>query len=78
MIFDSLGNLYGTTSIGGDYGWGTVFCSGARRAWQWTEHVIHSFNEKTDGAEPFGSVIFDGQGNLYCTTYAGASSTRVQ
>jgi hypothetical protein len=43
---------------------------------KWIERVIHSFNEKTDGAEPFGSVIFDGQGNLYCTTYAGTSSTR--
>jgi hypothetical protein len=76
MIFDSLGNLYGTTSIGGDYGWGTVFTLEHGSHGKWTEHVIHSFNEKTDGAEPFGSVIFDGQGNLYCTTYAGASSTR--
>jgi uncharacterized repeat protein (TIGR03803 family) len=76
MIFDSLGNLYGTTSIGGDYGWGTVFRLELDSHGQWTEHVLHSFNEKTDGAEPFGSVIFDRQGNLYCTTYAGASSTR--
>ena len=76
MIFDSLGNLYGTTSIGGVYGWGTVFTVERDSRGKWTEHVIHSFNEKTDGAEPFGSVIFDGQGNLYCTTYSGTSSTR--
>jgi uncharacterized repeat protein (TIGR03803 family) len=76
MIFDSLGNLYGTTSIGGVYGGGTVFRLELDSHGKWTEHVIHSFNEKTDGAGPFGSVIFDGQGNLYCTTYAGASSTR--
>jgi hypothetical protein len=76
MIFDNLGNLYGTTSIGGDYGWGTVFTLELGSHGKWTEHVIHNFNEKTDGAEPLGSVIFDGQGNLYCTTYAGASSTR--
>jgi hypothetical protein len=76
MIFDSRGNLYGTTEIGGDYGWGTVFTVEHDSHGQWTEHVLHSFNEKTDGAEPFGSVIFDRKGNLYCTTYSGTSSTR--
>lgn len=76
MIFDGLGNLYGTTSIGGDFGWGTVFSLELDSHGKWTEHVIHSFNDKTDGAEPFGSVVFDKQGNLYCTTYSGTSSTR--
>ncbi len=30
MIFDGSGNLYGTTEIGGAYGWGTVFETEAR------------------------------------------------
>lgn len=74
LIFDTSGNLYGTTEIGGAYGWGTVFELTHRSKGKWTESVLHSFNQSTDGAEPFGSVAFDAHGNLYATTYSGPGS----
>ena len=74
LILDAAGNLYSTTAIGGAYGWGTVFALTHGSNGKWTESVLHSFDESTDGAQPFGSLIFDKIGNLYGTTYAGASS----
>jgi uncharacterized repeat protein (TIGR03803 family) len=62
------GTLYGTTSIGGANGNGTVFSitpSGA-------EAVVHSFGGSADGANPVAPLI-KVQGTLYGTTeYGGA------
>ena len=69
VILDSAGNLYGTTTVGGQYQDGTVFKltpSGSG----WTETVLHSF-QSSEGTEPFGTLIFDASGNLYGTTYDG-------
>lgn len=74
LILDTAGNLYSTTAIGGAHGWGTVFKLTQGANGKWTESVLHSFNESTDGAEPFSSLVFDKVGNLYGTTYSGASS----
>jgi uncharacterized repeat protein (TIGR03803 family) len=71
LIFDSLGNLYGTTFKGGVYSGGEVFelmpsVSG------WQEQVLYSFRVSTlDGTGPQAGVIFDPAGNLYGTTYSG-------
>lgn len=67
VIFDKAGNLYGTTYEGGLTSYGTVYQltpSGSN----WTESTLHNFQEATDGALPFGGVIFDQAGNLYGTT----------
>jgi uncharacterized repeat protein (TIGR03803 family) len=74
LVFDSNGNLYGTTSNGGANGYGTVFelspTNGA-----WTETVLHSFNYNgIDGFGPSG-LVFDSFGNLYGTTFWGGSGT---
>jgi uncharacterized repeat protein (TIGR03803 family) len=46
LLRDSAGNLYGTTRLGGAFGWGTVFRLGPTG----TEIVLHSFtNERTAG-----------------------------
>src|SRR5215468_7698755 len=61
LTFDTKGNLYGTTSVGGTYGYGTVFQltpSGGG----WTETVIYSFTGGSDGANPWYGVIFDAAG----------------
>jgi uncharacterized repeat protein (TIGR03803 family) len=74
LVFDSAGNAYGTTVIGGDFGYGTVFelsPSGST----WTETVLYSFTGGTDGKNPYGGVTLDAAGNLYGVTVAGGSST---
>src|SRR5258708_27569752 len=80
LVFDSLGNLYGTTEIGGvnthicPYNCGTVFKLSQNVAGQWTESVIHAFTGGSDGIYP-RSVIIDGDGNLFGTTYAGGKDS---
>jgi uncharacterized repeat protein (TIGR03803 family) len=72
LIFDSGGNLYGTTSGGGSSGNGTVFELRPSNK-VWTEIVIYSFKGGSDGSLPFAGLIFDSEGNLYgATAYGGA------
>jgi uncharacterized repeat protein (TIGR03803 family) len=73
MVFDSSGNLYGTTAFGGTDGAGTIFelsFSGG----QWQETVIRNF-DGADGDNPVATPIVDAAGNLYGTTeYGGVLS----
>jgi uncharacterized repeat protein (TIGR03803 family) len=73
LIFDQVGNLYGTTWLGGAGGQGTVFKLTPHSDRSWTESVVHSF-EGVDGAYPAASLIFDLAGTLYGTTYIGGAS----
>jgi uncharacterized repeat protein (TIGR03803 family) len=59
VIFDGAGNLYGTTSKGGTYDYGTVFELTPVLGGGWTEKVLHNFSNGTDGAWPSGSLVFD-------------------
>ena len=71
VILDSVGNLYGTTQMGGDLscdfsqGCGTVFelsPSGSG----WTENTIYTFESSSDvGTNPIAGLVFDTSGNLY-------------
>jgi uncharacterized repeat protein (TIGR03803 family) len=72
VIFDGVGNLYGTTSVGGAYGAGVVFKLTPNSDGSWTESVVYSFTGP-DGGSPFSDLIFDASGNLYGTTYGGGS-----
>jgi uncharacterized repeat protein (TIGR03803 family) len=78
LILDSAGNLYGTTSEGGNIvtcpvsifspgGCGVVYK--VDTAGQ--ETVLYSFTGGTDGGFPDAGVIRDSAGNLYGTTYGG-------
>jgi uncharacterized repeat protein (TIGR03803 family) len=73
LTFDSLGNLYGMTALGGTYDAGAVFEMMPSDG-SWTEAVLHSFNNNgSDRYEPQAGPIFDPAGNLYGTTsYGGA------
>jgi uncharacterized repeat protein (TIGR03803 family) len=73
LIFDPQGNLYGTTEQGGIYGLGTVFELSPAVSGGWTETVLHSFGNGTDGQYPEASLIFDAAGNLYGTTTEGGT-----
>jgi uncharacterized repeat protein (TIGR03803 family) len=72
VIFDSAGNLYGTTYSGGAYGWGTVFEMSPILGGGWTESVLYSFTGHTDQAHPQARLWQDPKGNLYGTTYGNA------
>ncbi len=74
LVFDATGNLYGTTYQGGAYTLGTVFELTPNGGGGWTEKILHSFGNGTDGADPYASLIFDTVGNLYGTTYQGGVS----
>ncbi len=81
LLFDAAGNLYGTTYEGGIHNTcfyegltcGTVFEISPRQGGGWTETVLHSFGNGTDGANPQAGLIFDGAGNLYGTTGEGGT-----
>jgi uncharacterized repeat protein (TIGR03803 family) len=74
LIMDAAGNLYGTTEEGGTTGWGVVFELSPSSGGSWTENLLYSFLGGSDGATPFGGVIFDPAGNLYGTTEGGGSA----
>jgi uncharacterized repeat protein (TIGR03803 family) len=74
LILDSDGNLYGTTTWGGVYDFGTVFKLAPGADGTWTETVLHSFGNAKDGANPYASLIFDAAGNLYGTTAVGGAN----
>jgi len=87
VIFDPAGNLYGTTLTGGSssacyiYGCGTVFKLTPGSGGSWTQSVLHSFCSFTncsDGKLPFASVIVDGAGTLYGTTFQGGSLSQCE
>lgn len=75
LVFDPHGNLYGTTSLGGTIGQGTVFELTPAAEGGWNESVIYSFgsSSSTDGAQPSGGLILDASGNLYGLTVSGGS-----
>ena len=78
VILDSKGNLYGTTESGGANGAGAVFELVPNSGGGWTEQVIYNFNgfvNSSDGALPFGGLVFDNKGNLYGTTTFGGTSS---
>jgi uncharacterized repeat protein (TIGR03803 family) len=72
LIFDATGNLYGMTSAGGAYNYGTAFELTPKPGGGWKQKVLHSFLDNgSDGFTPQAGLIFDAAGNLYGTTYGG-------
>jgi uncharacterized repeat protein (TIGR03803 family) len=74
LIFDSAGNLYGTTSNGGTSGNGAVYELSPQSDGTWNETILYSFGPSPDGASSGSSVIFDSAGNLYGTTNGGGAN----
>jgi hypothetical protein len=82
LVFDTAGDLYGTTSLGGSHvfcymwdkimsGCGTVFELKPNRNGTWTEKILHNFGSGDDGQVPITGVVFDAAGNLYGSTSTG-------
>jgi len=81
LIFDSAGNLYGTTLLGGGgdnssyctNGCGTVFKLSKSKKGSWPETLLYTFPHffNSTGANPYAGLLMDAAGKLYGTTYYG-------
>lgn len=76
VVFDTSGNLYGTTQDGGWCGIAYELTPTQKGAWK--ETILHNFNPFSqlggtpgDGCVPSSFLIFDHAGNLYGTTQQG-------
>lgn len=72
VILDKAGNLYGTTSLGGSAGNGTVFQ--LKPGTPWTENILYNFQNGTDGSTPYAGLISDTKGNLYGAATDGGTN----
>lgn len=79
LTFDTTGNLYGTTQMGGTYAQGNVFkLSPGQNGW--TETTLYSFctlgkdPRCPDGRHPVSTLTLDRDGNIYGTTSEGGSA----
>jgi uncharacterized repeat protein (TIGR03803 family) len=70
VIKDSAGNLYGVTERGGNYDAGIVFKLDSSGNYS----ILHEFDSGDGGKNPPGSLVLDGDGNLYGITSFGGSS----
>ena len=70
VVFDSDGNMFGTTATGGANGKGVVWEVVASTN---TLTVIYSFTGGTDGATPAGNLVINANGDLIGTTTAGGT-----
>src|SRR5260370_7959134 len=66
LIFDKLGNLYGTTDSGGVFAFRTIFELSPNGAGGWAESVLHSFNW-TQGGTPLARLAFATTANIPTT-----------
>lgn len=76
LIFDSAGNLYGSTNLGGT-GAGTVYELSPDGSGGWTETILFTFTLNTGApARPNGNLILDAAGNLYGVSQAGGPNNQ--
>jgi uncharacterized repeat protein (TIGR03803 family) len=78
LILDAAGNLYGTASVGGDNGEGSlyedgevfeVYATGGETDLYSFCSVVTATGYCSDGASPSAGLLLDAAGNLYGTTY---------
>jgi uncharacterized repeat protein (TIGR03803 family) len=71
LLFDSVGNLYGTTVIGGNpnscggYGCGTIYELSPSAGGDWNETLLYRFTNSKTGGSPEGGLVLDAAGNLF-------------
>ncbi len=75
VVFDSIGNLYGTTAYGGTggctpYQCGTVY-EMTRKKGQWNFQIIYDYD--TTLSYPYSTPAIDGSGNIWVTACCGTT-----
>ena len=74
LVWDPMGRIYGTTTLGGASNLGTVYQM-TKAGNNWTEMPIYSFGGP-DGQQPSAGVVLDSNGNLFgATLYGGLYSS---
>ena len=79
LVMDSAGDLFGTTELGGQNGFGEVFeikNNGTAKApnYAGTTTDLYDFTKGSDGAEPAAGLIIDSAGDLFGTTTLGGAN----
>jgi uncharacterized repeat protein (TIGR03803 family) len=72
VLFDTSGNMFGTTVAGGANGFGVVY-ELTQSGGSWTPSTLYSFTGQNDGYHPVAGLIRDVAGNLYGSTAGGGS-----
>jgi len=73
LLMDSAGRIYGTTEVGGTFGWGTLFRLTRVADGSWKETILRNFKNDASGSFPASGVVMDKAGNLYGTTTSGGT-----
>ena len=76
LVFDSQGNLYGTTVQGGSFNGGVVYELSPHAGGNWTESVIYNIcspNPCPGGSQFIGGLTIDTHGNLYGVALVGGT-----
>lgn len=76
VLFNSSGNLYGTTCLGGPVGNGVLYelKSSQEHNTAWTYEALYAFKVAPDGACPAGSLAVDKASGVYGTTQQGGNT----
>ena len=69
LVWDTSGNLYGTTYYGGPSNAGVIYILNSSGA----QTVLHDFTGALGGGNPYAGVAIGTGGTLYGTTYAGGA-----
>ncbi len=69
LTFDTAGNIFGTTPLGGINNQGTLF-KVFRQDGSWTENIVYTFGGAPAQYPEYG-VVFDSAGNIYGTAGGG-------
>ncbi len=75
LMFDGLGNIYGTTYYDGANDVGAVYELSPTDKREWKERLLYSFKEGGgDGNSSIANLVSDTAGNLYGTTSEGGTA----
>jgi len=72
LAIDASGVLYGTTYLGGSYGYGNVYKFQSVDG-KWKQTLLHTFTNGKDGGRPVAGPILDQLGNVYGVAINGGA-----